>query len=318
MRLRYYLVLSLIVSAATLSACGGASSPSPDARTVADTLALGRPVVLAHAGGNNTHPHSTPYAFAEAVKNGADILDMDVQLSKDGVLVVHHDDSLDRTTNITGKVADLTYEELRALDNAYWFIPSCWSCQDRPETDYTLRGVRTGDVEPPKGYGPDDFIIPRFIDIAKKYKNYVLNIEIKGEYPAAVPAAKQLAKELIEADAVDRAVVTSFNDDVVAAFHEIAPDVEVTPGLDLSTKWVLARTKLPEGMRILQLPPNYQGITVVTKKLVDDSRAAGYVLWVWPDENSWENADGYAELLDFGVGGINAADPRVAVQSITE
>ena len=46
---------------------------------------------------------------------------------------------------------------------------------------------------------------------------------------------------------------------------------------------------------------------------VDDSHAAGYVLWIWPNERKWETESGYQDLLDFGVDGINAADPTVAV-----
>jgi hypothetical protein len=76
---------------------------------------------------------------------------------------------------------------------------------------------------------------------------------------------------------------------------------------------VLQRKPLENGMRILQVPPEYQGIEVLTQKLVEDSHAAGYVLWIWPNERKWETESGYQDLLDFGVDGINAADPTVAV-----
>jgi glycerophosphoryl diester phosphodiesterase len=62
-------------------------------RTIADLLASTRPIVLAHGGGDDAHPHSTPFAFAESVKERVDMLDMDVQLTRDGVLVVQHDDT---------------------------------------------------------------------------------------------------------------------------------------------------------------------------------------------------------------------------------
>ena len=117
---------------------------------MADLLALGRPIVLAHAGGDDSYPHSTPYAFESSVRDGVDVLDMDVQLSGDGQLIVQHDATVDRTTNGTGPVADKTYEELQALDNAYW-----WTAEGtgtgHPDAAYTLRGVRTGETAPPKG-----------------------------------------------------------------------------------------------------------------------------------------------------------------------
>ena len=286
--------------------------PKPDATTVEDILTLGRPVILAHASGENIHPHSTPFGFADSVAHGVDILDLDVQLSKDGVLVVQHDETVDRTTNAKGNVADMTYDELFALDNAYWFTLNC-TCTDQPEADYIYRGIRTGDKEPPAGYTADDFIIPKFEDIVAKYPDYMLNIEIKGKYPAAIPAAQELARILTDAGALDRAVVTSFDDKMVDEFHKIAPTVEMTPGLEATKAWVLSRTPFANGMRIMQIPPDYQGIKVLTEKLIADSHAAGYVLWIWPNERKWENTAGYTELLDMGVDGINAADPTTAV-----
>ena len=154
-------------------------------------------MILAHAGGENAHPHSTPFGYADSVAAGVDILDFDVQLSKDGVLVVQHDDTVDRTTNATGKIADKTYAELNKLDNAYYFTETC-TCKDQPEAAYIYRGVRTGEKAPPEGYTPDDFTIPKFEDIARQYPDYMLNIEIKGEYPAAVPAADELARILTD------------------------------------------------------------------------------------------------------------------------
>jgi glycerophosphoryl diester phosphodiesterase len=317
------LIVVITAVGGLLSACSDSEATSdttttifkPEATTVADTLALGRPVVLAHASGENIHPHSTPFGFADSVANGVDILDFDVQLSKDGVLVVQHDDSVDRTTNTTGKIADLTYDELFKLDNAYWFTMNC-TCADQPEADYIYRGIRTGEKEPPAGYTADDFIIPKFEDLVKKYPNHLLNIEIKGEYPAAVPAAKELARILTDTNSLDRAVVTSFDDQIVDEFRKLAPTVELTPGLDATSAWVLQRKPLENGMRILQVPPEYQGIEVLTQKLVDDSHAAGYVLWIWPNERKWETASGYQDLLAFGVDGINAADPITAVSVV--
>jgi glycerophosphoryl diester phosphodiesterase len=324
------LVALMVVAAAACSGSGGddgdaASSPStgsttttaptPDATTVDEVLALGRPIILAHAGGENAHPHSTPFAYADSVAAGVDVLDFDVQLSKDGVLVVQHDDTVDRTTNATGKVADMTYAELEALDNAYWFTDTC-TCTDQPEAAYIYRGVRTGEKPPPSGYTPDDFVIPRFEDLARKYPDYVLNIEIKGEYPAAVPAAKELARILRELGREDQAVVAAFDDDLVEAFHLELPEVEITPGLDAMTGYVLAGTPPKDGRKIVQIPPEYEGIDLMQPEFLARAKRDGMVLWIWPNERSWENAEGYTRLLDLQVEGINAADPKVAVDTL--
>ncbi|MCU1391414.1 MAG: glycerophosphoryl diester phosphodiesterase, partial [Ilumatobacteraceae bacterium] len=77
--------------------------------TVQQLLDLSRPIVLAHASGEDQHPHSTPFGYAESVREGVDMLDFDVQLTADGVLVVQHDDTTGRTTNEDVAVADTDY-----------------------------------------------------------------------------------------------------------------------------------------------------------------------------------------------------------------
>ncbi len=292
----------------------GALLPRP--ATIDELVALGRPVVLGHAGGEDQFPHSTPFAFANSVYAGVDMLDMDVQLTGDGVLIVQHDADVDRTTNGIGAVADMTYDELSQLDNAYWFTADC-VCTDQPDDAYVYRGIRTGDRPPPAGFTADDFGIPRFRDIVEQWPDMPLNIEIKGEGASSSAAAVELAAELRELGRLDAAVVTSFDDAAVDAFAAAAPEVELTPGLGLSTGWVLDRTPLPEGMRILQLPIEYDGLQVITPELIADSHAAGYVIWVWPNDRDWENLDRYRELLDMGLDGLNINFPSQGVTAMS-
>ena len=120
---------------------------------MAELVALDRPLVIAHAGGDQDYPHSTLYAYTQSALAGSDILELDVMLTADGVLIVQHDDTVDRTTEATGPVAELTLAEIQALDNAHWFVPGLWGDQTRPAAEYVLRGVRTGAVEPPPGFG---------------------------------------------------------------------------------------------------------------------------------------------------------------------
>jgi len=285
--------------------------------TIQELLDLGRPIVLAHGGGEDQYPHSTPYAYAESVKAGVDMLDFDVQLTADGVLVVQHDDDTGRTTNADLTINDTDYEDLFKLDNAYWFTDAC-TCTGQPDSAYTLRGIRTGDVPPPPGYAPDDFVIPRFEDIVERFPNMPLNIEIKGSGGYAIYAAYEVARILTDHDRLANAVVTSFDDTVVDAFHELAPDVEVTPGLNLSSAFILGGTPLPKGMRILQLPPEFQGIDVLTPEHIAASHAAGYVIWVWPNDHKYENPAGYTSFLEQGMDGLNINYPADGVAAVDE
>jgi glycerophosphoryl diester phosphodiesterase len=310
-------IAATTIAATTTTAPFVVPRPKPAASTVAGLLAMTRPIVLAHAGGEDAHPHSTPYGYADSVAANVDLIDLDVQLSKDGVLVVQHDDTIDRTTNGTGKVADMTYAELFKLDNAYWFTKTC-TCADQPESAYVWRGVRTGAKPAPKGYVADDFAIARFEDIAKRFPDHVLNIEIKGQMPDALPAARELARLIVELRREDSTVVTSFDDSLAEAFHTLVPTVNVTPGLSATTDYVLSNKLPPTGRTILQVPPEFNGIKVLTPDLVARTKADGLVLWIWPNERKWENLDGYTELLKMGVAGINAADPASAIHAVKQ
>src|SRR5436190_19971309 len=83
----------------------------------------GRPLVFAHRGGSALAPENTMDAFANGLSLGADGLELDVHLSSDGVVVVHHDATLERTTNGRGVLAGMTADELARLDAGYHFGP---------------------------------------------------------------------------------------------------------------------------------------------------------------------------------------------------
>ena len=84
-------------------------------------LSVGRPQVFAHRGGAALRPENTLLAFDHGMSLGADGLELDVHLSRDGVVVVHHDRTVDRTTNGRGPIADLTADDLARLDAGYHF-----------------------------------------------------------------------------------------------------------------------------------------------------------------------------------------------------
>ena len=81
-------------------------------------------LVMAHRGFSGKAPENTLAAFRKAIEIGSDFIELDVRFSKDGHLVVFHDDTLERTTNGKGKVADFSLQELKGLDAGSWFGPS--------------------------------------------------------------------------------------------------------------------------------------------------------------------------------------------------
>ena len=295
--------------------------PLPEASTVAELVALDRPLVIAHAGGDQDYPHSTIYAYTQAALAGTDILELDVQLTADGVLIVQHDDTVDRTTEASGPVAELTLAEIQALDNAHWFVAGLWGDQTRPDSEYEFRGVRTGAVEPPPGFEADDFRVATFREVAERFPHHVLDVEIKLQRGAdgeedpttGIAAAEVLAAEIAELGREDSVIVACFNDDVLAAFGRLAPSVAATPGEAALVGWFLAGEALDPDNAVLQVPFTYGGLEVVTPDTVARVHDEGREVWVWlSGTDVVETREFYSELFALGVDGVIAGRPAEA------
>lgn len=98
------------------------------------------PFVSAHRGGAAYAPENTMAAYRNAVRLGVDDLEADTVPTRDGVLVLIHDDSLDRTTNCSGKVNSFSYEELQACDAGYWWSPGQSTTSPDEVREHPLRG----------------------------------------------------------------------------------------------------------------------------------------------------------------------------------
>ena len=87
------------------------------------TNAAGQTMVMAHRGDSVDAPENTLPAFQAAIDHGADAAEMDVQMTKDGTIVVMHDSSIDRTSTGSGNIWEVTYDEIKNLDNGSFFSP---------------------------------------------------------------------------------------------------------------------------------------------------------------------------------------------------
>jgi glycerophosphoryl diester phosphodiesterase len=282
------------------------------APSVDELLAAEGPLLLAHAGGDRDWPQETLHAYRQAAEAGADVLELDVMLTSDDELVVHHDETVDRLTSGSGAVAEMTLEQIQELDAAHWWSPECTngSCKDLAEDAYPYRGIRTGEVEPPEDAVPEDFRVPTFREVALAFPDLPLDVEVKGEGEAARAAADVLADELEELDRVDSTVVVSFDAATVEHVQSRLPEVATSPGLSTMTDWILGGTPL-EGYEVVQVPPSYEGIDLL-EVVLDRAEAEGVRVWVWPDDaDAQENADYYQQLIDAGVHGVIAGKPSV-------
>ncbi len=302
---------TLLLVASVGGAPGGGASPPPGP----SNPWLGRRIAaLAHAGGEDENPHSTLYAFGQAAKEGVSMLDLDLQITSDGVPVVIHNDTVDSTTNGTGTVSDMTFAQVHALDAAYWFTATCWACHGRPVGDYIYRGIRTGDKPPPAGYSAADFGVASLEEVFQRFPNAYFDMEIKDD-GAQVPELAQKVADLIHKYHLSsHVVVASFGQPGMDVFRAAAPDVATSATLDEAQAFFLYGT-VPQGAQVLDLPPfyNLNGtiITVISPAFVKKAHDAGLAVWVWMDSGDEQNAGFYGQLLDMGVDGINASRPSV-------
>src|SRR5918912_4232136 len=117
------------------------------------------PLNIAHQGGEDEFPSNTMYAFRKALRAGADMLELDIGVTRDGKVVVMHDTTVDGKTNGHGTVASKTLRQIRKLDAAYWFAPRAaehYSHRLRRRA-YGFRGIATGRKAPPSGFRARDF-----------------------------------------------------------------------------------------------------------------------------------------------------------------
>ena len=278
------------------------------------------PLNFAHRGGVIDFPENTLYAYAEAALAGADVLEMDVYQTRDNELVVIHDLDVDRTTNGTGDIVDLTLAELRALDAAYWFVPGEGTPRDRPASAYAFRGIATGDKPPPPGYSPEDFRIPTLEEALARFPNNLINLELKPDLDGAGNYEEQMATLLKRYGRFTDVIAVSFVDAAANNFKAEAPCVYTAVPLDQGTSIVLAGLgdgvfpDVPEHITF-QVPPDTSQIgpqnpdnfflEIVTPDFISDSHAVNLAVHVWTI-NSCEEM---LRLMDLGVDGIMTDRP---------
>ena len=248
-------------------------------------LALGRPQVFAHRGGSKLRPENTIPAFDHGLALGADGLEFDVHLSRDGVVVVHHDKALDRTTGARGPLAALTADELARLDAA-----KLWK-------EFAGQGIG----------------IPTLRAVLRRYRDVPFVIEMKVNEPEL---ACRTIDEVRAADAVDRVALGSFGTRVLRAARAYEPRI-VTGSSREETRLALYRSwcRLPvrrPPYDAYQVPELAGRTRVVSARFVRYAHDAGCAVQVW----TVDEADDMRRLLGWGVDGIISDRPDVAVRVV--
>lgn len=255
-----------------------------------------RPLIYAHRGGAALRPENTIEAFDHGLALGADGLEFDVHFSRDGVVVVHHDETLERTTSGRGALSAHTADELERLDAAYWF-----------------QGLNQGGSEFP--YRGQGIGIPTLRRVLRRYRDARLIVELKLDEPEL---ARRTIDELRAADAVDRVALGAFGERVLRAARAYEPRIP-TGAAQEETRWALYRSWVhwPLGRtsyREFQVPERSGSTTIVTPRFVAHAHRAGLPVKVWTVDDP---AD-MKRFLSWGADALITDRPDLAVPIVRD
>lgn len=261
-------------------------------------------IAYAHQGGAKEAPSSTLYAIRRALEHGATGVELDVHATSDGQLVVCHDPTLDRTTDAAGEIADASLEELRRLDNAYWFLPGEDTARGHPAEDYVLRG---------RAPAESDLGVATLSEVLAAFPGVVLNLDIKRTAPDVVAYEAELARVLGEHRRGDDVIVASFLDAATDAFSRYAPGIAISAGTVATTEFfrrVQAGQPPQDDIRryaALQVPARFGPLVVVDERFVEAAHSSGLAVHVWTIDDPSE----MEYLVGAGVDGIISDKPSV-------
>ena len=215
-------------------------------------------------------------AFQGAVDLGYRYIETDAHITRDGVIVIFHDDHLDRVTNRQGFIKDRQWDELKKLDAAYNF---------KPGAGFPLRG--------------QGLRIPTLEEAMTTFPRVMFNIDLKQ------PGMEQAMADFIDRHGFqERVLVASFYDGPLRRFRRFSADSVATSAArwEVTAFWACSRLKksLEITADALQVPVRLKGVTLVDEKLIQAAHDAGKHVHAWTIDEPAE----MQRLLDLGVDGI--------------
>lgn len=240
---------------------------------------------FAHRGASARAPENTMEAFRLAAENGAGGLETDVHLTRDGHVVAIHDDSVDRTTDGSGLVREMTLAEVRGLDAGYRFTPD------------------GGATYPYRGKGAR---VPLLEEVLRGFPNLAVNVDIKEEQPGVEEAVLRVIE-----GAVDRVLVVSEWAPVIWRFRRLSGGRVGTGASreEIRRFYYLRSSRLERFLRppydALQVPVRHGDRELVTPRFLEAAHRVGVRVDVWTIDEPGE----MRRLLDLGVDAIMTNRP---------
>lgn len=254
-------------------------------------------MLFAHRGGSGLAPENTLAAFDRAAALGVDGLELDVRLTRDGAVVVHHDPSLDRTTNVQGLVESRTADELARVDAGYRFT----RVSPGGEQSYPFRGQDIG--------------VPTLETVLRRYRDHRIIIELKLNEPALAFAVLDVVRKT---DADERVCLGAVGRRVLRAARARAPHIATSAARE-EVRWALYRSWVRWPVTRVayhgyQVPELAGATRVVSPRFIAVAHDAGLSVQVWTVDDP---ADA-RRLVDWGADALISDRPDVLGAVIPE
>ena len=244
-----------------------------------DFFAPPPPRVMAHRGASSEYPENTMPAFRAAVECGADYIELDVHCTRDGEVVVVHDERLSRIASDDRAIGEMTFAELQKIDAALNFSP------DGDGTPFRGRGIR----------------IPRLLEVLSSWPAMRFVIEFKPRDPIIADATLAIVRQV----GMERRVLfASEHLPPIARLRAVAPQVPTNlPAAEIVSfvqSCSAGISSYAASGDALQIPPEHQSIRLATREIVAAAHRRGLEVHVWTINEQAE----MEEMLSLGVDGI--------------
>jgi glycerophosphoryl diester phosphodiesterase len=240
------------------------------------------PIRFAHRGSRVLWPENTVVAFEGAAALGYVYIETDVRITRDGVVVVFHDDTLDRTTNGKGPVKDWLFDDIKHLDAGWWFDP---------DAGFPQRGR--------------DAVVSSLDDVFERFPDVRFNIDLKGpglEWPVADVVRRHGREKMV--------MIGSFRGHRIGKFRRVTDGAVATSAGPAAALLLYSASRLGKTVSTrasaFQVPFDYRGITI-DEKFVVAAHAADAHVHCW----TVNEATDMQRLLDVGVDGIVTDRPDI-------
>ncbi len=292
------------------------------------------PLLIAHGGGNGEFPDNTLEAFYNAYSVDKNVMmETDVSITSDGVVILSHDTTLDRKTNVTGSIADWSYADLLAQKVDFGYTNPV------DDTD-TLCGERVRfenqdgvavtplDVTYPSGVEARDeavFLVTSLEELLLAFPENPVNVEIKQSGELGIRCLEAVLELLEKYDAYDRVVLASFHEELYDRFQYLAAEGLVpeefmfSPAYDAATEFYILQLLgldvfFDDAMCVFQLPTEEYGFDLATRGMVNAARRHNLAIHYW----TINDPDEMRHLIDIGADGIMTDYPHRLAEVYSE